>query len=66
MDILYVLIPLSLLVVFVIAAIFWWALRSGQFDDLEGPGYRLLMDDEDSFSTPQRKTMCQINQDKIQ
>lgn len=47
MDILYLLIPLSLLLVFAIAAIFWWSLKSGQFDDLEGPGYRLLMDDDD-------------------
>lgn len=50
MDILYLLIPLSLLLVFVIAAIFWWSLKSGQFDDLEGPGYQLLMDDDDSLA----------------
>jgi len=48
LDILYLLIPLSLLLVFVIAVIFWWSLKSGQFDDLEGPGYRLLMDDDDT------------------
>jgi len=24
--------------------VFWWSLRSGQYDDLEGPGYRVLMD----------------------
>lgn len=46
MDILYLLIPLSLVLVFVIGAIFWWSLKSGQFEDLEGPGYRLLMDDD--------------------
>ncbi|HQR03454.1 MAG: cbb3-type cytochrome oxidase assembly protein CcoS [Proteobacteria bacterium] len=46
MDILYLLIPLSLALVFVIAVIFWWFLKSGQFDDLEGPGYRILMDDD--------------------
>ncbi|TAJ17964.1 MAG: cbb3-type cytochrome oxidase assembly protein CcoS [Rugosibacter sp.] len=50
MDILYLLIPLSLLLVFVIAAIFWWSLKSGQFDDLDGPGYRLFMDDDDDIS----------------
>jgi len=35
-------------VVLVIAAgaIFWWALASGQFDDLEGPAHRILMDEE--------------------
>jgi cbb3-type cytochrome oxidase maturation protein len=47
MDILYLLIPLSLVLVFAIGAIFWWALRSGQFEDLEGPAYRILMDDDD-------------------
>ena len=46
MEILYLLIPLSVLLVFLIGALFWWSVRSGQFDDLEGPGYRILMDDD--------------------
>jgi cbb3-type cytochrome oxidase maturation protein len=46
MDILYLLIPLSIVLVFIIGALFWWSLRHGQFEDLEGPGYRLLMDDD--------------------
>ncbi|MCL1861179.1 MAG: cbb3-type cytochrome oxidase assembly protein CcoS [Proteobacteria bacterium] len=46
-DSLYLLIPISVLLVFVIGAVFWWALRSGQFDDLEGPAYRILFDDRD-------------------
>lgn len=46
MEILYLLIPLSIVLVFLIGAVFWWSLRSGQFDDLEGPGYRVLMDDD--------------------
>jgi cbb3-type cytochrome oxidase maturation protein len=46
MDILYLLVPLSLLLVFVIAAVFWWMLKSGQFDDLEGPAHRILHDDD--------------------
>jgi cbb3-type cytochrome oxidase maturation protein len=46
MDILYLLIPLSLVLVFVIAALFWWSLKSGQYEDLEGPGHRILMDDD--------------------
>lgn len=43
---LFILIPLSVLLVFVIGGIFWWSVRSGQFDDLEGPGFRILMDDD--------------------
>jgi cbb3-type cytochrome oxidase maturation protein len=48
MDILYLLIPLSLVQVFVIGGIFWWALRSGQFEDMEGPAQRILMDDDNN------------------
>ena len=46
MESLYLLIPLSVVLVFLIGFIFWWSVKSGQFDDLEGPGYRILMDDD--------------------
>lgn len=46
MDILYLLIPLSVVLVFLIAAVFWWSVRSGQFDDLEGPAFRVIQDDD--------------------
>ena len=46
MEILYLLIPISVALVFLIGIAFWWSLRSGQYDDLEGPGYRVLMDDD--------------------
>lgn len=45
MESVYLLIPVSVLLVFGIALAFWWSVRSGQFDDLEGPGFRVLMDD---------------------
>jgi cbb3-type cytochrome oxidase maturation protein len=47
-EILYLLIPLSLILVGVIVWAFFWAVRSGQFDDLEGPAHRILMDDDDA------------------
>lgn len=47
MDVLYLLIPLSLVLVFLIGAIFWWSVKSGQFDDLEGPAHRILLDDDE-------------------
>lgn len=53
MEILYLLIPMSVVLVFVIAVIFWWSLKSGQYDDLEGPGYRILMDDDRSPLVPE-------------
>ncbi len=46
MESLYVLIPLSVLLVFIIGAVFWYALQSGQFDDLERPAHDVLMDDD--------------------
>ena len=46
MEALYLLVPLSVVLVFAIAIAFWWSLRNGQYDDLEGPGYRVLMDDD--------------------
>jgi cbb3-type cytochrome oxidase maturation protein len=46
MDIIYLLLPVALIIVLVIIGIFFWAVRSDQFDDLEGPAYRILMDDD--------------------
>jgi len=46
MDVLYLLIPLSIVLVFLIGAVFWWSVRNGQFDDLEGPGHRVLNEDD--------------------
>lgn len=46
MESVYLLIPVSVILVFGIAVAFWWSVRSGQFDDLEGPAFRILMDDD--------------------
>ncbi|WP_332671264.1 cbb3-type cytochrome oxidase assembly protein CcoS [Aromatoleum sp.] len=48
MESLYILVPLSVVLVFIIGAVFWWSLRSGQYDDMEGPAYRMLLDDKDA------------------
>lgn len=48
MESLYLLIPLSVLLAFLIGLVFWWATKSGQFDDLEGPAWRILQDDDRS------------------
>lgn len=53
MDILYLLVPLSVTLVFVTGGIFWFALRSGQFDDLEGPGLRIIADDDRAPGEPE-------------
>jgi cbb3-type cytochrome oxidase maturation protein len=46
MEILMLLIPMSVVLVLVIGAVFWWSVHSGQFDDLEGPAHRILADDD--------------------
>ena len=51
MESLYLLIPLALLLVGIIVWIFLWAVKSDQFDDLEGPAHRIIMDDSDKVKT---------------
>lgn len=47
MNILYLLIPLGLVLLGIAVWAFMWAVRSGQFEDLEGPAHRILMDDDE-------------------
>ncbi len=42
MDILYLLIPLSVLLMLIVIGVFGWALHRGQFDDLDEEGRRIL------------------------
>ena len=37
---------MSVLIALGIGVVFIWSARSGQFDDLEGPAHRMLMDDD--------------------
>lgn len=46
------LIPLALFLGLVGLAAFLWAVRSGQFEDLDGAAERILFDDEDEPETP--------------
>jgi len=46
MDIIYLLLPVALVIVIIIIAVFFWAVKSDQFEDLEGPAHRILMDDD--------------------
>ena len=46
MEILILLIPMGVVIALAIGAAFWWSAENGQFDDLEGPGDRILIDDD--------------------
>ncbi|MBT8137664.1 MAG: cbb3-type cytochrome oxidase assembly protein CcoS [Gammaproteobacteria bacterium] len=55
MSIIFVLIPVGLILLLVAIAAFFWAVRSGQFDDLDTPALRILTDDDNNASPdPQR------------
>lgn len=46
MNIIFILIPLGLVLVLAAVWAFFWAIRNGQFDDLDSPGSRILFDDD--------------------
>ena len=52
MSILYLLIPIAVLLIAGAIWFFVWSVRTGQFEDLEGPAYRILMDDDDDPLIP--------------
>jgi cbb3-type cytochrome oxidase maturation protein len=60
MESLFLLIPISLLLVGCLVWILNWSIKSGQFDDLDGPGQAILMDDDlpkaDKAHDPAQKT----------
>ena len=56
MDILYLLIPLSALMVLAILGVFAWALHGGQFDDLEREGERIFTDELRNLDLDQVKS----------
>lgn len=49
MEILYILIPVSLILVTLAISIFGWAVKNGQYDDLEGPAHSILFDDDEDM-----------------
>jgi cbb3-type cytochrome oxidase maturation protein len=63
MESLYILVPISLVFVFLIGWLFWRALASGQFDDLERPGFEILNDD-DRGRTPVDKSAAVVDRPK--
>ena len=52
METIFVLLPLALLIAGIALALFIWAARSGQFDDLDTPAVRILFDDEEPRPSP--------------
>ena len=63
MDVIYGLIPSMIIIGLILVVILFWAIKSGQFDDLEGDAHRILMD-EDLSPKEQTKTDLADNADK--
>jgi len=55
MSILYLLIPLGLILLGLAVAAFFWAVRSGQFDDLDTPAMSVVMDDDTKPAVENRR-----------
>ncbi|HSV70444.1 MAG TPA: cbb3-type cytochrome oxidase assembly protein CcoS [Methylibium sp.] len=55
MDILYLLLPMSVLLALGVLALFAWALHGGQFEDLEREGLRVLDEPDPADSVPNRE-----------
>lgn len=51
MEVIYGLLPGMLLLGIVGVAVFFWAVRNGQYDDMEGAAHRVLMDDDEPPDT---------------
>lgn len=75
MNVIYVLIPLAIIIVLVAIAIFFWAVKKNQFDDLDRQGYEILFDDDDNEAQTQstqtdstndssKDSNTRLNQDK--
>ncbi|MBS9781616.1 MAG: cbb3-type cytochrome oxidase assembly protein CcoS [Gammaproteobacteria bacterium] len=46
MNIIFIMIPMAIALIAMAVAFFFWATNNKQFDDLDSPAYRILLDDE--------------------
>ena len=58
MSIIYVLIPIAIIIVAVAIVIFFWAVKTNQFEDLDRQGYSILFDDD---LPPEEKKLAEIS-----
>lgn len=55
MEVVFSLVGVSVILLVIVALALLWSLRGGQFDDLEGPAWRVLMDDDTTVRQPADK-----------
>lgn len=62
MEVIYGLIPAMIVLGLVMLGVFIWAVKTGQFDDMDGAASRILMDDDEPETTEDEKK--ESNSDK--
>jgi len=60
MESLYLLIPISLVFIVIAIRVFFWAVNSGQYDDLDSEGERILFDNDEPQEQQQLETNKEI------
>jgi cbb3-type cytochrome oxidase maturation protein len=55
MDVIYGLIPLMIIIGLGMVVIFFWTVRSGQYDDMDGDSHRILMDEDEPVENGKNK-----------
>ncbi|MEI6413979.1 MAG: cbb3-type cytochrome oxidase assembly protein CcoS [Pseudomonadota bacterium] len=63
MEILYLLIPLAVVLISGAVALLFWAVKNGQFEDLEGPAHRILWDDDEAATLREIREQAQRSPD---
>lgn len=61
MEVIYGLIPAMIILGLIMVGILVWAVKSGQYDDLEGDANRILMDDDDPLLPGNAKDAKETN-----
>ena len=64
MEVIYGLLPGMLLLGIVGVAVFFWAVRNGQYDDMDGAASRVLLDDDDKPGNAQENTTNSSDKEK--
>lgn len=64
MTIILLLIPISLIFLSVALVGLTWAIKSGQYDDLDSPSHMILYDDDEDLIPPEAKTKKQVEKAK--
>ena len=63
MDILFLLIPIAIGFLIIALAVFFWAIRDGQYDDMESQGLKVIIDDKQQTQAEKRPSQAINNPD---